>query len=63
LLLFLTSRVTPLPRNHGSNFEQHKTAFEEGAGKDDAMIEDVNSPEKDNPGSDHDIKLIEIEKV
>ena len=60
---FVTSRVTPFPRNHGSNFEQHKTAFEEGAGQDDAIIEDVHSPEKDKNGSVHDIKQIEIEKV
>jgi SHS family lactate transporter-like MFS transporter len=29
------------PRNHGSHFEKHKAAFEEGAGRDDAMMEDV----------------------
>lgn len=27
-------------RNHGSHFEKHKTAFEEGGGRDEAMIED-----------------------
>ncbi|KAF8632039.1 hypothetical protein AX15_002083 [Amanita polypyramis BW_CC] len=28
------------PENHGSHFEKHKTAFEEGAGRDDAIVED-----------------------
>jgi len=28
------------PENHGSHFEKHKTAFEEGGGRDDAFIED-----------------------
>jgi len=27
-------------RNHGAHFEKHKTAFEEGGGRDDALIED-----------------------
>jgi len=32
-------------RNHGSHFEAHKAAFEEGAARDDAMIEDRSTPE------------------
>jgi len=28
------------PENHGSHFEKHKTAFEEGAGRGDAYMED-----------------------
>ncbi|PPQ70216.1 hypothetical protein CVT26_014473 [Gymnopilus dilepis] len=32
------------PENHGSHFEKHKTAFEEGGGSDDAVMED-ESPE------------------
>ncbi|KAF8148294.1 carboxylic acid transporter protein [Crassisporium funariophilum] len=28
------------PENHGSHFEKHKTAFEEGAARDDALVED-----------------------
>ncbi|KAF8876383.1 major facilitator superfamily domain-containing protein [Infundibulicybe gibba] len=28
------------PEKHGSHFEKHKTAFEEGAARDDALIED-----------------------
>ncbi|KAF8889876.1 carboxylic acid transporter protein [Infundibulicybe gibba] len=28
------------PENHGSHFEKHKTAFEEGAARDDALTED-----------------------
>ena len=33
-----------LYRNHSSHFEQHRVAFEEGAGRDDAHIEDPASP-------------------
>ncbi|KAG9308908.1 carboxylic acid transporter protein [Chiua virens] len=29
------------PENHASHFEQHKTAFEEGAGNDDAIVEEL----------------------
>ena len=36
--------LTPFPltflRNHGSHFEKHKTAFEEGGGADDAILDD-----------------------
>ncbi|KAK0202271.1 major facilitator superfamily domain-containing protein [Desarmillaria ectypa] len=28
------------PENHGSHFENHKTAFEEGGGEDDAVVDD-----------------------
>ena len=28
------------PENYGSHFEKHKTAFEEGGGRDDAVIDD-----------------------
>lgn len=31
--------LTELCRNHGSHFEKHKVAFEEGGGLDDAMAE------------------------
>jgi MFS transporter, SHS family, lactate transporter len=27
-------------RNHGSRFEKHKTAFEEGGGRDDAILDE-----------------------
>ncbi|KAG2147433.1 carboxylic acid transporter protein [Suillus bovinus] len=30
------------PENHGSHFENHKTAFEEGGGRDDAVAEDAS---------------------
>lgn len=30
------------PENHGSRFEQHKPAFEEGGGDDDAVIPETN---------------------
>ncbi|THH28257.1 hypothetical protein EUX98_g5928 [Antrodiella citrinella] len=32
------------PENHSSHFEKHKTAFEEGGGRDDAFIEDEDTP-------------------
>lgn len=35
-------------RKHGSRFEKHKTAFEEGAARDDALAEEL-SHEKDDP--------------
>ncbi|KAK0474480.1 hypothetical protein EDD18DRAFT_1090545, partial [Armillaria luteobubalina] len=28
------------PKKHGSHFEKHKTAFEEGGGDDDAVVDD-----------------------
>lgn len=31
-------------RNHASHFEKHKTAFEEGGGRDDAYIEEEQDP-------------------
>ncbi|KAF8873013.1 carboxylic acid transporter [Gymnopilus junonius] len=34
------------PENHGSHFEKHKTAFEEGGGQDDAVMEDEITPEE-----------------
>lgn len=41
--------MTPHPvlpcRNHGSHFEKHKAAFEEGAARDDAVIEDEEGRE------------------
>jgi len=33
------------PENHGSHFEKHKAAFEEGAARDDALIEGEDSAE------------------
>ncbi|KAF8632045.1 hypothetical protein AX15_002086 [Amanita polypyramis BW_CC] len=34
------------PENHGSHFEQHKAAFEEGAGRDDAIQEEAEDIEQ-----------------
>ena len=40
---------SPLPcRNHGSHFEKHRTAFEEGGGRDDAILEDEPSGSRVN---------------
>ena len=38
-------------RKHGAHFERHKLAFEEGGGRDDAIIEDQ---EKSSKKSSHD---------
>jgi hypothetical protein len=35
-------------RKHGSQFENHKTAFEEGAARDDALIEDELAVKNDS---------------
>ncbi|PFH49486.1 hypothetical protein AMATHDRAFT_63047 [Amanita thiersii Skay4041] len=37
------------PENHGSHFEKHKTAIEEGAGRDDALVDE--SDENSRTGS------------
>ena len=37
------------PESHGSHFEKHKTAFEEGGGRDDAVAED--DAEREAPDS------------
>jgi len=39
----LRGRIS-FPRHHSSHFEKHKTAFEEGGGRDDAIMDD------DEPG-------------
>ena len=47
LLLFSLS-LTNVNRKHGSHFEQHKAAFEQGAAEDDIPEKDpVSVPEKD----------------
>jgi hypothetical protein len=38
-------------RNHGSQFEKHKTAFEEGGGMNDAYMEDIDSQSVHGSGS------------
>ncbi|VDC07762.1 unnamed protein product [Peniophora sp. CBMAI 1063] len=42
------------PEAHGAHFEKHKTAFEEGGGRDDALIEDAGSF-----GSSHPIESLD----
>jgi SHS family lactate transporter-like MFS transporter len=37
------------PENLGSHFEKHKTAFEEGGGRDDALVEDGASAGSHTP--------------
>ncbi|KDQ51274.1 hypothetical protein JAAARDRAFT_536713 [Jaapia argillacea MUCL 33604] len=52
------------PENHSSHFEKHKTAFEEGAGRDEAMIEDdeVPVPSEKVPGSSNASVRVDEEK-
>lgn len=50
-LLILSFGYSLSCRNHGSHFEAHKAAFEEGAARDDALIEDSDS--NDNSESKH----------
>ncbi|VDC07765.1 unnamed protein product [Peniophora sp. CBMAI 1063] len=37
------------PEAHSAHFEKHKTAFEEGGGRDDALIEEVGSVDSSHP--------------
>ncbi|KAG0708459.1 carboxylic acid transporter protein [Suillus ampliporus] len=39
------------PENHGSHFENHKTAFEEGGGRDDAVPDNTSLREVDEKSS------------
>ncbi len=48
------------PENHGSHFEQHKPAFEEGAARDDAIIDEVVAPAQVGEKSGRDsVSMIE----
>lgn len=38
-------------RKHGYHFEKHRTAFEEGGGMDDAMLEDEDEKRSHEEGS------------
>ncbi|KAF8125097.1 carboxylic acid transporter protein [Boletus edulis] len=40
------------PENHSSHFEKHKTAFEEGGGRDDAIMEGESVHEEDEKASE-----------
>jgi hypothetical protein len=42
---FVVCHVT---RKHASHFEEHKTAFEEGGGRDDAVVDDEKDRESFN---------------
>ena len=45
------------PEAHGAHFEKHKTAFEEGGGRDDAVVEEGEDGSPSGEGSfDHDEK-------
>lgn len=39
----MTHAITRYLRNHGSQFEKHALAFEEGGARDDAYIEEPSS--------------------
>lgn len=40
-------------RNHGSHFEKHKVAFEEGAARDDAFIEEDDTAPRHDVARSH----------
>ncbi|KAK0221270.1 carboxylic acid transporter [Armillaria fumosa] len=42
------------PENHGSHFEKHKTAFEEGGGDDDAVVDDNDGHKHAGPSQIRD---------
>ncbi|KAK7448471.1 hypothetical protein VKT23_013733 [Stygiomarasmius scandens] len=42
------------PENHGSHFEKHKTAFEEGGGEDDAYVEGAEAGPSTVRGKDEE---------
>jgi SHS family lactate transporter-like MFS transporter len=42
-----------LNRNHGSHFEKHKAAFEEGAAQDDAIVESEDNRDEKESTSSH----------
>ena len=46
------------PENHASHFEKHKAAFEEGAGEDDAVVD-----EEAEPGSPRSVGSIDEKGV
>lgn len=51
------------PENHGSHFEQHKPAFEEGAARDDAVLQDNVTPRPQDPATtSHEKGSVQIEE-
>ena len=62
---FFSLSLTNVNRKHGSHFEQHKAAFEQGAAEDDIPETDLASvPEKnlasrgpDEKGSIHQLEI------
>lgn len=49
------ARSSPLPRlrrNHGAHFEKHKTAFEEGGGRDEEVEDDEAGGEAGDKGKE-----------
>ena len=62
--VFHTFRLSTPPfliRNHGSHFEAHKTAFEEGAAQDDAVVGEINLKELSNSKQITDEKVKSLE--
>ncbi|KAF7358886.1 MFS domain-containing protein [Mycena sanguinolenta] len=44
--------TTSLPRNHGSHFEKHRAAFDEGGGGDDAYIDQDSEKQDSEKGTE-----------
>jgi SHS family lactate transporter-like MFS transporter len=54
----------PAHRNHGSHFEKHRAAFDEGGGSDDAWIDDDGvHHETGRAAHDRDVEAAENEKA
>jgi len=51
------------PENHGSHFEKHKTAFEEGGADDDAYVEEEGVPQTPDSSSMSEKREAHAEKV
>jgi SHS family lactate transporter-like MFS transporter len=49
------------PENHGSHFEKHKAAFEEGGGRDDSVIEEEAS--RHSSSNENEKRRASAEKV
>ena len=40
------------PEAHGAHFEKHRTAFEKGGGRDDALVEEGEEGEEESPSGE-----------
>lgn len=64
ICVYIPALLTSLcyTRNHGSHFEKHKAAFEEGGGADTAFIDDDTTPPSGRTGALRDEEKAEEER-